>query len=162
MSQPWPLIGGNLLAGFTGWACSLIFPDLVLAAACAVGISVFLMHLSHCLHPPGGATAISLVLLGEQFHHNGWAWSASVVFANAIITLLLALTINNLIPGRRYPMLSAITPPLRQSSGSPSEPGQKDIEWALTQMDSVIDVSEQDLLNIYRLASRHASKRESE
>lgn len=161
MSQPWPVVGGNLLAGLIGWTCSLIIPDLVLAAACAVGMSVFVMHLSRCLHPPGGATAMIMVLFGEQFHHHGWEWAASVVFANAIITLLLALAINNLIPGRRYPMRSAITSPLRQPSGNPNEPGQEDIEWALTQMDSVIDVSEQDLLNIYRLASDHASKRES-
>ena len=54
MAQPWPLVGGNLLSGAIGWACSLLIPDLVLAAACAVGISVFLMHLLNCLHPPGG------------------------------------------------------------------------------------------------------------
>jgi len=30
-----------------------------------------------------------------------------------------------------------------------------DIEWALTQMDGVIDVSEEDLVEIYELAIRH-------
>jgi CBS-domain-containing membrane protein len=50
-------------------------------------------------------------------------------------------------------------PPLRQTAGSSGELGQEDIEWALTQMDGVIDVSEQDLLNIYRLASVHATER---
>lgn len=79
------------------------------------------------------------------------------MLANTILSLLLALTINNLIPGRRYPMPSA--PALRQTAGRSGEPGPEDIEWALTQMDGVIDVSEQDLLDIYRLASGHAAER---
>lgn len=56
-------------------------------------------------------------------------------------------------------MRSAVMPPLRQTAGSSGELGQEDIEWALTQMDGVIDVSEQDLLNIYCLASGHATER---
>lgn len=31
-----------------------------------------------------------------------------------------------------------------------------DIEWALTQMDGVIDVSEEDLVEIFELAIKHA------
>jgi CBS-domain-containing membrane protein len=157
MAQPWPLIGGNLLSGMVGWACSLLIPDPVLAAACAVGMAVFLMHLSHCLFPPGAATAMIMVSGAEQFHHHGWGWTASALLANTILSLLLALIINNLIHGRRYPMRSA--PTLQQSATSSGELGQEDIEWALTQMDGVIDVSEQDLLNIYGLASGKAAKR---
>lgn len=156
MAQPWPVVGGNLLSGLVGWACSLLIPDPVMAAGCAVGMAVFLMHLSHCLHPPGGATALIAVLAGGQFHQHGWAWAAGTVLANTILTLLLALIINNLIPGRSYPIRRVIMP--RHTLGS-SELGQEDIEWALTRMDGVIDVSEEDLLNIYRLASGHAMER---
>lgn len=159
MAQPWPLVGGNLLAGTVGWACSLVIPDIVLAAACAVGISVFLMHLLSCLHPPGGATAMIMVLAGEQFHQHGWSWSASVVAANTLISLILALTINNLICGRRYPMCSDVMHPVLRRKSKPDELGQEDIEWALTRMNGVIDVSEQDLLSIYRLASEHAKRK---
>ncbi|BBJ23479.1 hypothetical protein W01_14060 [Candidatus Nitrotoga sp. AM1P] len=38
---------------------------------------------------------------------------------------------------------------------------QTDIEWALTQMDGVIDVSEEDLVEIYELAVKHARNRDS-
>ena len=157
MAQPWPVVGGNLLSGMVGWACSLLIPDPVLAGACAVGMAVFLMHLSHSLHPPAAATALIMVLGAEQFHHHGWGWTASVLFANTILSLLLALIINNLIHGRHYPMRSA--PPLRKAAGQSSEVEQEDIEWALTQMDGVIDVSEDDLMSIYSLASGHAAKR---
>ena len=159
MAQPWSLVGGHLLSGMAGWACSLLIPDPVLAAACAVGLAVFLMHLAHCLHPPGGATALTMVLAADQFHHHGWDWVASTVIANAILSLLLAIAINNLISGRRYPMPSTGILPQRQIAGSSAELGQEDIEWALTQMDGVIDISEQDLLDIYRLASGYATAR---
>jgi CBS domain-containing membrane protein len=155
MVQSWPVVGGNLLSGLVGWLCSLLIPDPVLAAGCAVGMAVLLMHLSHCLHPPGGATALIMVLAAEQFHLHGWTWAAATVIANTMLSLLLALIINNLIPGRHYPIRKVM---LRRAAGS-SELGQKDIEWALTQMDGVIDVSEDDLLNIYRLASGHARER---
>ena len=155
MTQPWPVVGGNLLSGLAGWMCSLIIPDPVLAAGCAVGLAIFVMHLSHCLHPPGGATAMAMVLGAEQFQHHGWVWAVSVVLANTILSLLLALIINNLIPGRHYPMRRAAMPQTVAGSAL----GQEDIEWALTQMDGVIDVSEEDLLDIYRLASGHARER---
>jgi CBS domain-containing membrane protein len=156
MAQPWPVVGGNLLSGLVGWICSLLIPDPVLAGACAVGFAVFLMHLSHCLHPPGGATALIMVLGAEQFHLHGWGWAAGTVVANTILSLLLALTINNLIPGRSYPIHRVAMPP--RAVGS-SALGREDIEWALTQMDGVIDVSEEDLLDIYRLASGRAKER---
>lgn len=157
MAQPWPLIGGNLLSGMAGWACSLLIPDPVLCAASAVGLAVFLMHLSHCLHPPGAATALVMVFGAEQFHHYGWNWAASAVLANIVFSLLLAIIINNLIPGRRYPM--PVMPSAKPAARNSTELEQQDIEWALIRMDGVIDVSEQDLLDIYRLAASHARER---
>jgi len=159
MAQPWPVVGGNLLSGMVGWACSLLIPDPVLAAGCAVGTAVLVMHLSHCLHPPGGATALIMVLAAEQFHQHGWVWAAGTVCANTLLSLSLALVINNLIPGRHYPMRGAARPALHAAATRPGELGQADIEWALTRMDGVIDVSEEDLLNIYRLATAHALER---
>jgi CBS domain-containing membrane protein len=160
MAQPWALMAGNLVSGMVGWACSLLIPDQVLAAACAVGMAVFLMHLSHCLHPPGGATAMVIVLGATQFHHFGWSWTAATVIVNAALSFLLALIINNVIPGRHYPMRGSPVTHHRHPVGSPGSPGQEDIEWALTQMDGVIDVSEEDLLKIYRLASDYYSARQ--
>ncbi|HTN94330.1 MAG TPA: HPP family protein [Gallionella sp.] len=157
MVQPWPVVGGNLLSGIIGWACSLYISDPVMAAGIAVGMAVFLMHMTHCLHPPGGATALIMVLAAEQFHQHGWAWAAGTVLANTLLTLSLALVINNVIPGRRYPMRGTVRHASNQVAHRPGELGQADIEWALTRMDGVIDVSKEDLLNIYRLASGHAA-----
>jgi CBS domain-containing membrane protein len=161
MAQPWPLVGGNLLSGMVGWACSLFIPDPVLAAACAVGIAVLVMHLLNCLHPPGAATAMILVLNAGAFHPHGWHWVAVTVLANTLLSLLLAVGINNLIPGRRYPGHHGHVPQRSRLHvpGSPVEVETGDIEWALTRMDGVIDVSEEDLLEIYRLAAENARSR---
>ncbi len=155
MAQPWPLLCGNLISALVGWACGLLIPDPVWAGALAVGLSVFAMHLAHCLHPPGAATAILMVLNGTQFHQQGGKWMAVTVLANVLLSLLLAIAINGLMPGRRYPAR-------RTPGAAPNQSligcniKREDIEWALTQMDSVIDVSEEDLVEIYQMAASRA------
>jgi CBS domain-containing membrane protein len=154
MAQPWPLVCGNLVSGLIGWILSLLIPDPVLAAACAVGTAVFIMYLMNCLHPPGGATAMIMVLGAEQFHQHGWLWAALTVTANTLLSLILALTINSLLPGRHYPARHAVKPATRKG-----ELDAADIEWALSRMDGVIDVNEEDLLEIYQLAAEHVRSR---
>lgn len=157
MAQPWPLVGGNLVSGLIGWCWSLAIADPVLAAACAVGSAVLVMYLLNCLHPPGGATAMIMVLGAELFHQHGWLWAASTVLANTLLSLLLALTINKLLPGRHYPAQHAA----RKVVAVDGEIAATDIEWALSQMDGVIDANEDDLLEICRLAHERARKRHS-
>ncbi len=156
-AQPWNLVGGHLFSALAGWTCSLLIPDQVLAAGIAVGTAIFLMHYLNCLHPPGAATALTLVLAASQFHEMGWQWVAVIVIANTLISLVLALVINNLLPGRSYPARStASTPPTPEPRVIPE---QADIQWALVQMDSVIDVSAADLSLIYDKAQAHAQAR---
>ena len=157
MAQPWPLVGGNLVAGLIGWCWSLVITDPVWAAACAVGTAVLVMYLLNCLHPPGGATAMIMVLGAQQFHQHGWLWAAATVAGNTLFSLTLALTINALLPHRQYPQRHTA------KKAGPVDGGvvAVDIEWALAQMDGVIDVSEEDLLEIYRLAHERAGKRKS-
>lgn len=153
MAQPWPLLAGNLLSGVTGWACAAFIPDLAWAAAAAVGLSILVMHLTRSLHPPGAATAMVMVLNFPVFHHNGGLWTASVVVANVVFALLLALLLNNLVHRGRYPVVRRPVPPAPQPGIALT---RADMEWALRQMEGVTDVSEEDLLEIYRRAAQHA------
>ncbi len=100
-SQPWNLIGGHFISALTGWICVLLIPDPTIAAGVAVGTAMFMMYALNCLHPPGAATALTLVLSAAQFQAMGWPWVAMIVIDNAGISLLLALIINNVLPGRR-------------------------------------------------------------
>ena len=160
MAQPWPVFGGHVFSALAGWLCSQTINDPILAAASAVGSAIFLMHSLNCLHPPGAATALILVLFGAHFQPMGWLWVAGTVLANAGIALFLAILINNLLPNRHYPLRH--TPqPILHTDKQPEQLQLKraDIEWALTQMDGVIDVTEEDLIDIYDLAIKHAAKR---
>jgi len=157
MTQPWNLIGGHLISALFAWPCIVFIHDPVIAAAVAVGGAIFVMHYLNCLHPPGAATALTLVLGSTMFLNHGWEWTLLVVVINAFIFLVLALVLNNLLPGRCYPMQQMPLTPLKPSAPLTLE--ILDIEYALEQMDSVIDVSEKDLVKIYELALFHARKR---
>lgn len=151
MAQPWNLVMGHLLSALAGWGCGLAIGDPVLAGAAAVGCAILLMHLLDALHPPGAATALTLVLSATQFHAMGEIWMLAIVAANAGASLLLALAINNLLPGRRYPARAVSPPPKPDVSA-------ENLQWALQRMDGVIDVSKDDLLEIYRLAQQHVEQ----
>ena len=157
LAQPWNLIGGHLISALAGWLCILFIPEPSLAAGIAVGSAIFLMHFLNCLHPPGAATALILILNSTQFHTMGFTAVLSIVLINAFVSLLLALLINNLIPGRHYPMRHTTQPPAKSAPLISLE--QQDLELALVQMDGVIDVSEDDLAKIYELALRNAEAR---
>jgi CBS-domain-containing membrane protein len=158
MAQPWPLLVGNLLSGAVGWLCSVFIPDPVIAAACAVGLSIFVMHLTHSLTPPGAATAMIMVLNAAQIQHYGWLWAGCAVLANTVFALLLAFVINNLIHAGRYPVCRHHLPPPRVGATA-DELAVADVEWALGKMEGVTDVSKEDLLEIFRLATEHARKK---
>ncbi len=153
MAQPWPLLVGNVLSGAIGWWSSILIHDLAVAAACAVGISILVMHLTRSLHPPGAATAIVMVLNASQFQQHGWLWVACMVLVNILLSLLLAVIINNLIHIGRYPVRRHHAP-VKPAVGPTL--AEADVEWALQQMEGVTDVSEEDLLEIFRLACEHA------
>ncbi len=158
LAQPWNLVGGHLVSALAGLLCSLFIPEPILAAGAAVGLAILTMEFLRCLHPPSASTALMMVLASSQLHDMGWQWAIYIVAINAGISLLLALVINNVLPGRRYPM-RAVPEPATPLPPPAVALEQADLEWALKQLDSVIDVSEEDLAEIYRLALQHAQSR---
>ncbi|GAB1235316.1 HPP family protein [Ferrigenium sp. UT5] len=160
LAQPWNLIGGHLISALAGWLTISFVHDPLAAAGLAVGLAIFLMYVLDCLHPPGAATALTLVLGATQFQQMGMAWTLILVAANAFGSLLLALLINNALPRRHYPQRQAALPPVH----APEKmlmilPEQQDMEWALTQMDSALDISVDDLSEIYWMSQQQAQAR---
>ena len=161
MAQPWNLVVGHGVSAMAGWYISTLVADPVIAAALAVGLAIWFMHLLDALHPPGAATALTLVLGSAEYHFMGSMWAATIVTVNVGASLLFALVINNLLPGRRYPVPQAPSPaPSRYIPLGAVTPA--DIQHALASMDGVIDVSEEDLLQLTQLAVQHAYQRETE
>lgn len=157
LSQPWAVVGGHLFSAFIGVSCAAYFHDPVIAAPVAVGLSIGVMYYLHCIHPPGGATALVAVLGGDGVRELGYGFVVSPVLENVLIILLVAVLVNLPFRWRRYPVKL-----VRHGGGSGTGMvGEKaviahsDLVYALSQVDSFIDVSEQDLIRIYNLAVHH-------
>ena len=103
LSQPWPVLGGHLLSALMGVSCAILIGDPLVAAAAAVSLSILTMQYLRCLHPPGGATAISAVVGGEGIQSLGFMFVLTPVLLNVIILLLMAIVFNYPFPWRRYP-----------------------------------------------------------
>lgn len=103
-AQPKNLVGGHAISAIAGVTAYLMLPDnMLLAAALGVAVAIMLMHLTHTIHPPGGASALIAVIGGQKIHALGYWYVITPVVFGAVVMLLVALVVNNLSPGRRYP-----------------------------------------------------------
>jgi CBS domain-containing membrane protein len=159
LAHPWSFAAGHLVAATVGVTCAMFIPNVYVAAALAVGGAIALMHIARCLHPPGGATALIPVIGGEAVRQAGFGFVVAPLGLNVLMLLLLALIVNNAIPGRRYPQRSA--PRTAERSGPMERFGLTgaDLGAALKEMNAYIDVTESDLEQIYARAEMHAHRR---
>lgn len=104
LSQPWALFVGNGLSAIVGVSCALWVPNLLLAAALAVGLAIGVMHITRSIHPPGGATALAAVIGGEAVHDLGYFYVLAPTLLNCGIIFIFAVLFNGLFPWRRYPL----------------------------------------------------------
>ncbi len=154
-SQPWNLVGGHAVSAIIGVACWHWIPDYDVAASAAVGISIGVMYAMRCIHPPGGATALAAVIGSEKLHHLGYAYEYAPILLNTITILLVAIAFNAFFKWRRYPAHWHARQAGAESVGKGYEPiNHEDFVYALSQIDTFVDIDEEDLLEIYRLATR--------
>lgn len=153
LSQPWPLIGSHATSALIGVTVSRFCHSPLLASGLAVGLAIIAMYYLGCIHPPGGATALTAVLGGSQIHDLGYLFVLLPVLLNTAILLLTAIALNWFFPWRRYPAFLQPHPVKK-----PVDPAisTEHLSYALKQMGSFIDVSEEDLAEIYQLAKQHA------
>lgn len=162
LAQPWPLVASHVVSAFIGITCAQMIDNIYIAAPAAVGLAIVAMHYLRCIHPPGGATALTAVIGGPIVHELGYQYLVTPVLLNALIILVVAVLFNSIFPWRRYPAhFKRSSKP--QASGSSVRPdnaiAHEDFVYALSQIDSFIDVSEQDLLTIYALATSNSEGR---
>jgi len=152
LSQPWAVLGGHQISAFIGVSCAMLIPDTMLAAGIAVGLSIAAMHLLRCIHPPGGATALAAVVGGTEVQGLGYQYMVTPVLLNVAIILLVAFLFNFPFRWRRYPVaLSRIDVDREEATGDELL-DHDHLMRALGKLDTFMDISEQDLLKIYRLA----------
>lgn len=163
VAQPWPLVGGYLSALVAGFLAAALIPVPALAAGTAVALCLWLMARFNCIHPPGGALALLIVLDQRTFVSSG-LHTLELVAANVGLLILAATLLNNLIPGRRYPHRAA--PAASSGHATRDLPtlnrgdlDREDLMSAMRQMDTFVDVREDELETLYRLAIDHAFHR---
>ncbi len=95
-SQPWPLVGGHLVSAFVGVSCHLLISHEIFATAVALPLAMLCMYKLRCMHPPGGATAVTAIVGGPHIFELGYAFLMIPVFFNSIILLSFALAAGTL------------------------------------------------------------------
>lgn len=161
LSQPWSVIAGHCVSAAIGIACARFIPVKLIAIACAVCLSIGAMLQLKCLHPPGGATALTAVLGGSTIQQLGFKFVLFPVMANAVSIVLLAVLINFFFKRRRYPAVlvkSAIRTLAATSPGINTTATHAEILAAIKTLDTFIDITEEDLLRIIEALPRGRDK----
>ena len=102
LAQPWAILGGNLVSALIGVSCAQLLGHSVAVAALAGALAAAAMLALRCLHPPGGAVALTAVLGSPSVQLLGYGFAFWPVGINSAFMLLVALLFNNL-SGHRYP-----------------------------------------------------------
>lgn len=152
LAQPWPVIGGNILSAIVGVIAARTIASPEWAAGVAVGGAILLMSLLRCLHPPGGAAALTAVIGGPAVTAAGFGFALVPVGVNAVILTLAGLVFHRL-SGHSYPH-RAVVPPARAV-----EVERIDIDCALEDAGETFDIDPDDLALLFRRAERHAAER---
>ncbi|CAA6820550.1 MAG: HPP family protein [uncultured Sulfurovum sp.] len=104
LSQPRNLIGGHFLSALIGVTIYKLLPEhMLLSAALAVSLSIFVMQHTLTLHPPGGATALIAIIGDSSIHELGYLYVFIPVLSGSFILLIIALLVNNIPSNRHYP-----------------------------------------------------------
>jgi CBS domain-containing membrane protein len=141
MAQPWPVVGGNTLsalAGIAGVHGAHLLGSPELAAALAVATAIALMLALRCLHPPGGATALMMVLGGISSP----VFAFYPVMLNSVLLVAVGILYNNA-TRRAYPHTQLPLP-----GAAPSAEDRQldaDLDAVLARYNQVLDVSRDDL-----------------
>ncbi|MBO1925053.1 HPP family protein [Thiomicrorhabdus sp. 6S3-12] len=158
MSQPWPVFGSHLVSALVGITLTLylstLLDPLILIAA-AVSLSIFAMYALGCLHPPGGATALTVVF-AAQSHQMGEINYDFLLYPLSVNLLILLATgvLFHSFSHKRYPIYLASNHFKKNADSLPivrPELSYEDFLSALAKIDNFVDINEQEVKRILEL-----------
>lgn len=161
MAQPWTLIGGNLVSAIVGVSCARWIENPDLAVGMAMALAIAAMYPLRCLHPPGGAVALTAVLGGSAVTELGYGFVTFPVLLNSLVLVALALVINKM-AGRSYPHAARRAPDHLTSDHPPSERvgiTLTDLHAVLSERGELLDINESDLQDILLKTEMRAHER---
>lgn len=158
LAQPWSIAGGNVISAIVGAIVAQLFPDPAIAAAVAVSGAILTMSLLRCLHPPGGAAALSAVLGGYALFSAHVIDFLAVVFVNSLLLVAIGWIFHRF-SGHSYPHRAK---PVEGKALSPAPVSgllMNDIDMALDDLGETFDISREDLALLLERAEVHAAAR---
>ncbi|CAN5366241.1 HPP family protein [soil metagenome] len=163
LAQPRAIVGGNMVSALVGVTCALVFhPYPIVGAALAVGLAIIAMGLLGCLHPPGGAVALSAALAAGPIGAASYAYIFVPVGLCSVLLMLCAMAYARAV-GRSYPHRVALAPNVHDTGDAP--PSQRvgftpaDIDHALAHYGELLDVGRDDLDALFREVELQAHRR---
>ncbi|MGH6695697.1 HPP family protein [Sphingopyxis sp.] len=158
LAQPWSIAGGNFVSAVVGAVVAQLIPDPAIAAAVAVSLAILTMSLLRCLHPPGGAAALSAVLGGYALLSEHVVEFLFVVLVNSLLLVAIGWLFHRFsghsYPHRAKPVEGKALPPA-PASGLLMD----DIDKALDDLGETFDISREDLALLLERAEVHAAAR---
>ena len=152
MAQPWAVVAGHAVSALMGIACVQWLGATPWVGALAVALAIGAMFALRCLHPPGGASALLMVLSGVHDAH----FVLFPVLGNAALLVAVGIAYNAL-TGRRYPHGPRAAP------GAAPAPrlgfSDTDLDAALARYNQVLDVPRDDLHSLLADAELEAYRR---
>ena len=143
LAQPWAVVGGNTLSALVGVACLRWLPlPAPIVAAAAVALAIGVMFLLRCLHPPGGAASLLMVLGGTH----DWLFALQPVALNSLLLVLAGMAYNSL-TGRRYPHAQHAGAAAGAQLAAPRF-GDAELDAVLARYNQVLDVPRDDLAEL--------------
>jgi CBS domain-containing membrane protein len=163
LAQPWSIMGGNVVSALIGVTCAHWISDPLLAAPLATALAIGAMFALRCLHPPGGAVAVTAVLGGPAVTAAGYSFALMPVALNSLVLALAALAFNNATrrtyPHRQQPVPNASHGTADQAPTARLGVSAADLDAVLRQYDQVLDVSRDDLEGVLQQAEMRAYRR---
>lgn len=107
LAQPWNVVAGQMVSAFVGvsvrrFCTEVVSIGPVVQKALAVSLAIASMDIFHCLHPPGGATALIAIIGGPKVDELGYLYAVTAG-GGAVTMLTVALLFNNIWESRNYP-----------------------------------------------------------
>lgn len=152
LAQPWSVVGGNGISALVGLLCVTFLSDPMVAGSVAVALSIAAMLAMRCLHPPGGAMALSVVLAHAA--HGHFPVLAAVLDS---VVLVAAGVAYNAATGRRYPHTQGPSSTSQVVAGTRFK--SADLDAVLSRYNQVLDVSRDDLESILQAAEMESVRR---
>ena len=158
LAQPWSIVGGNVLSAAFGVIVTGMVPEPALAAALAVGGAILIMSLLRCLHPPGGAAALSAVIGGHALQSGHAAHLLLPMLVNSLLLVAAGWAFHRF-SGHSYPHRAAPVEGKPAVASAATGVLMDDIDAALDDLGETFDIGREDLALLLARAEIHAASR---